>query len=157
MQTNAKLAVSVTSGRSQFALHPVYLIAEKNLTSKRFLNIDHLPRTRLHESTAPTPRILQPSPAANHPAVLQITLVPRHQLDRLDTTGVLPVILLHVYHLHKVVEAFERRGSRDIVNEEKGVRFEIRGGPEAAVFFLPGRVCEGKEVGSTVYDSGGGV
>lgn len=127
------------------------------LTSKSFLNINHLPRARLHEPTAPTPRILQPLPTADHPAILQITLIPRHQLDRLDAAGILPVILLHIYHLHEVVEAFEGRGSRDVVDEEEGVRFEIRGGPQAPVFFLAGCVCEGEEVGTAVYGAGGGV
>lgn len=157
MQPMQSLQCQWTNGRSRFALHLAYSIEEKNLTSKSFLNIDHLPRTRLHESTAPTSRVFQPLPAANHPAVLQITLIPSHQLDWLDAAGVLPVILLHVYHLHKVVEALERRGGRDIVDEEEGIRFEIRGGPKAAVFFLPGRVCEGEEVGTAVYGSGGGV
>ena len=129
----------------------------EDLTSKSFLNVDHLPRARLHEPTAPTSRILQSLPAADHPAILQITFVPRYQLDRLDTTGVLPVILLHIYHLHKVVETFEGRGSRDVVDEEEGVRFEIRSGPKAPIFFLASCVCEGKEVGTAVYGACSGV
>lgn len=128
-----------------------------NNQCKSFFNIDHLPRTRLHKPTAPTPRILQPLPTANHSAILQITLIPRHKLDRLHTARVLPVIALAIDHLHEVVEGVEGGSSRDVVDEEEGVGFEVRGGPEAAVFFLPGRVGEGEEVGMAVYGAGGGV
>lgn len=64
---------------------------------------------------------------------------------------------LHLYHLQEVVKGVEGGGSRDVVYEEEGVGFEIRGGPEATIFFLAGRVGEGEEVGPAVYGAGGGV
>ena len=67
------------------------------------------------------------------------------------------MITFHVDHLHKIFESIQGRGSRDVVNEEEGVRFEIRRGPEATVFFLTGRIGEGEEVGLTVYGARGGV
>ena len=67
------------------------------------------------------------------------------------------VIAFHIYHLHEVIKIVEGGGSRDVVDEKEGVGFEIRGGPEAAVFLLAGRVGEGEEVGLSVYSSGGGV
>ena len=67
------------------------------------------------------------------------------------------MIAFYIYHLHEVVERIEGGGSRDVVDEEKGVGFEIRGSPEAAVFFLAGRVGEGKEVGLAVYFACRGV
>lgn len=67
------------------------------------------------------------------------------------------MIALAIDHLHEVVEGVEGGSSRDVVDEEEGVGFEVRGGPEAAVFFLPGRVGEGEEVGMAVYGAGGGV
>ena len=143
-------------GQRQCALHPLSDKKGKP-TSKGFFNINHLPRTRLHKATAPTSRILQPLPTANHPAILQITLVPRHELDRLHTACILPEVAFHIYHLHEVVEGLEGGGSRDVVDEEKGVGFEIRGGPEAAVFFLARRVGEGEEVGLAVYGASGGI
>lgn len=130
---------------------------ENPLTSKSFLNIDHLPRARLHKPTAPAPRVLQPLPAAHHPAVLQIALVPRDELDRLHAARVLPVVALAVDHLHEVVEGVEGGGGGDVVDEEEGVRLEVRGGPEAAIFLLPGRVGQGEEVGPPVDGAGRGV
>ena len=126
-------------------------------TSKSLLNIHHLPRTRLHEPTPPTPRILQPLPTTYYPTVLQITLVPRHQLDRLHAACIQSVITFHINHLHEIFKRIQGRGSRDVVDEEEGVRFEIRSGPEAPVFFLAGRVGEREEVGLTVYGARGGV
>ncbi len=67
------------------------------------------------------------------------------------------MLTFHVYHLHKVVQSVEGGGSRDVVDEEEGVGFEIRGSPEAAVFFLAGGVGEGEEVGLAVYGACGGV
>ena len=67
------------------------------------------------------------------------------------------MITLHINHLHEIFERIQRRGSRDVVDEEEGVRFEVRGGPEAPVFFLTGCVGEGEEVGLTVYGARGGV
>lgn len=110
------------------------------LTSKSLLNINHLPRTRLHKPTTPTSRILQSLPTTNNSSLLQIALVPRHYLHRLHSARILPRIAFYIYHLHEVVERGERRGGRDVVDEEEGVRFEVRGGPETAVFFLAGCV-----------------
>ena len=67
------------------------------------------------------------------------------------------MIAFHIYHLQEVVEGVEGGGSRDVVDEEEGVGFEIRGSPEAAVFFLASRVGEGEEVRLAVYDACGGV
>ena len=67
------------------------------------------------------------------------------------------MIAFDVDHLHEVVEGVEGVGSGDVVDEEEGVGFEIGGSPEAAVFFLAGRVGEGEEVGMAVYGAGGGV
>ena len=67
------------------------------------------------------------------------------------------MITLHINHLHKIFERIQGRGSRDVVDEEEGVRFEIRGGPKTTVFFLTGRIGEGEEVGLTVYGARGGV
>lgn len=53
------------------------------LTSECLLNVNHLPRTRLHKPTPPLPRPLQPLRSTDHPPLLQITLVPRHNLHRL--------------------------------------------------------------------------
>ena len=137
-------------------LHSIFK-EKREPTSKSFLNIYHLPRTRLHEPTPPTPRILQPLPTTYYPTVLQITLVPRHQLHRLHAACIQSVITLHIDHLHEIFERIQRRGSRDVVDEEEGIRFEIRGGPETTIFFLTGRIGEGEEVGLTVYSARGGV
>lgn len=126
-------------------------------TSKSFLNIHHLPCTRLHEPTPPTPRILQPLPTTYYPTVLQITLVPRHKLDRLHAACIQSVITFHIDHLHKIFESVQGRRSRDVIDEEEGVRLEIRGGPEATVFFLTGRIGEREEVRLTVYRARGRV
>ena len=147
---------TVNIGQCPLALHSVFE-AKREPTCKGFLNIHHLPRTRLHEPTPPTPRILQPLPTTDYPTVLQITLVPRHKLDRLHAASIQSVITFHINHLHKIFKSIQGRGSRDVVDEEEGVRFEIRGGPEAPVFFLTGRIGEGEEVGLTVYGARGGV
>lgn len=67
------------------------------------------------------------------------------------------MIAFHIYHLHEVVERLEGGRSRDVVDEEEGIGFEVRSSPEAAVFFLTGGVGEGEEVGLAVYGACGGV
>lgn len=85
-------------------------------------------------------------PAANHSAFFEITLVPRDKLNWLHTARILPMIAFHIYHLHEVIKGVEGGGGRDVVDEQKGIGLEIRGSPEAAVFFLASRVGEGEEV-----------
>ena len=67
------------------------------------------------------------------------------------------MVAFHIYHLHEVVERLEGGRSRDVVDEEEGIGLEVRGSPEAAVFFLTGGVGEGEEVGLAVYGACGGV
>jgi hypothetical protein len=133
------------------------------LTRKSLLNINHLPRTRLHKPAPPLPRPLQPYPTTDHSRILQIALIPRHNFNRRSDAparprGVLqPLLRFDIDHLHEVFQRVEGRGVRDVVHEEEGVGFEVAGCPEAAVFFLPGGVGEGEEVREAVYGAGYGV
>ena len=121
------------------------------LTRKRLLDIDHLPRARLHESALPLPRPLQPVFCLDLPLPLEIAFIPREYFHGWDFAIVYPVVLFHVNHLHVVFERIERVRTRDVVDEEKSVGFEIRCGPETAVFFLPRGVGEHQVVGHAVY------
>lgn len=56
-----------------------------------------------------------------------------------------------------MLERVERVGVGDVVDEQEGVGFEVAGGPEAAIFFLAGRVGQGEVVGEAVDDAGDGV
>ena len=67
------------------------------------------------------------------------------------------MVAFHINHLHKVIEGVQGGGSRDVIDEEESVGFEIRRSPEAAIFFLTGRVGEGEEVGLAIYGACGGV
>lgn len=69
----------------------------------------------------------------------------------------MPRIAFYINHLHEVIEIVEGRGGGNVVDEQEGIGFEIRGCPEAAVFFLAGGVGEGEEVGLAVYGASGGV
>lgn len=51
----------------------------------------------------------------------------------------------------------QRRRRRDVVHQEEGVRAEVRGREEAAVFFLARRVGQGEVVGRAVDGAGDGV
>lgn len=99
------------------------------LTSKRLLNINHLPRARLHKPAIPRPRPLQPLPTRNHPPVFQIALVPRNNLNRLHGARVCPVVTFHVDHLQEVLQGIEGGGGGDVIDEEEGVGAEVGGGP----------------------------
>jgi hypothetical protein len=50
------------------------------LTSKSLLNINHLPRTSLHEPAFPLPRPLEPLLRLDNPLPLQIALVSHYAL-----------------------------------------------------------------------------
>ena len=93
----------------------------------------------------------------DRPHVLQVALVPRHHLDRLHLTHILPMITFHIDHLEEVVEGVKGTRLGDVVDEEEGIGAEIRGGPEPAVFFLPGGIGEGEEVRFAVYIAGDGI
>lgn len=109
-------------------------------TRERFLDIDHLPRARLHEAAALLPRPFEPLLAADHPLALQVALVSRHDLDRARLAVVHPPVLLHVDELREVLERVDAVGVGDVVDEQEGIGEEVRGRPEAAVFFLAGGV-----------------
>lgn len=126
-------------------------------TSKSLFDVYHLPRACFHEAAIPRSRILQPPLTRHHPFSIQIALVARNELHGLYGTGILPVLTLHVDHGEEVVEGIERRGSGDVVDKQKGIRAEVGGGPETAVFFLTGGVGEGKIVRMAVDDTGDGV
>ena len=51
----------------------------------------------------------------------------------------------------------ERGRGGDVVDEEESVRAQVRVSPEGTVFFLAGRVGEGKEVRCAVDGAGDGV
>ena len=127
------------------------------LTCECLLDIYHLPRTRLHEPTPFSPRPLQTLWTPHLPCTLQITLVPRDNPDRRHLAVINASLLFHVYHLHKIVERIERGGLCDVVDKKESVGFEVRGGPERAVFFLAGRIGEHEEVALAVDVAGYGV
>ena len=141
------------------------------LTGKRLLNINHLSRARLHESTSPLPRPLEACPTAHHSAVLEIAFIPGHNLYRrrldvlasLDTPkfGVIvffqPGFLFNVDHVHEVVQRVERRGVGDVVDEEEGIGLQVGCRPETAVFFLARRVGQGQEVGEAINGASDGI
>ena len=106
-------------------------------TRKSLLHIDTLPRTRLHKPGSPPPRPLEPPPRTHLPQLLQIALVPRHELDRLQPARVLARFFLHGDQVGEVGEVVEGAGRGDVVDEEEGVGAQVGGCPEAAVFFLP--------------------
>lgn len=145
-------------------------------TGKRLLNIHHLPRRSLHESTPATPRPLQPMPCTHPPLTLEIAFIPRHDLDwhglyqfslrfaqdpiiALQQTRIFldAVLGLNVDHLHIVGQGVEGGRVGEVVDEKKGVGGEVGTGPEGAVFFLAGRVGQGEVVGEAVYGAGYGV
>jgi hypothetical protein len=129
---------------------------EIRLTSKSLLNINQLPRARLHKPTPPLPGPLEACPTAHHPAILQIALVTRddlhwrgpHILAALHAPQfrivVLfqAVLLFNVNHVHEVVKGVKCRGVGDVVDEKEGIGLQVGGGPETAVFFLAGGVGE---------------
>ena len=57
------------------------------------------------------------------------------------------MLAFHIDHLQKVVQGRERSMIGDVIDEEEGVRAQVGGRPETAVFFLAGRVGEGEEIG----------
>jgi len=95
------------------------------LTCKRLLDVDHLPRTRLHKPTTPLSRPLQSLLTLNLSRSLQIALIPGHNLHRRDLALINATLLLHINHLHKVVQRIEGMSVCDVIDEEEGVRFEI--------------------------------
>lgn len=135
---------------------PFHLSLPK-LTRKRLLNIDHLPRARLHKPTPPLPRPLQPLRRLDHPRRRQITLIARNKLHGGDLPLVDSILLLHVDHLGEVLEALEAVLIRDVVDEEEGVGAEVRGCPERPVLFLARGVGEHEEVGLPVDGARYGV
>ncbi len=126
-------------------------------TSKSLFDVDHLPRTRLHEAAIPRSRIFQAPLARHHPFDIQIALVACNELHGLYGPGILPVLALHVDHGEEVVKGVERRCGGYVVNEEEGIRSEVGGGPETTVLFLAGRVGKGEVVRMAVDDAGDGV
>jgi len=135
------------------------------------LDINHLPRTRLHEPTPPVLRPLAPVLHTDLPQLsTQVTLVPHYHLNRRhgsistssttnpSTTGaILSILSLHGNHTRKVREAVQRGRGGDVVDEEEGVGLQGGAGEEAAVFFLPGGVADGEVVGAVVDGAGYGV
>lgn len=120
------------------------------LTSKRLLDINHLSCTRFHEPAPSLARPLKTLSCLYHSCSGQITLVARNKLHWGYFALVYPVLLFHIYHLCKVFEALEAVLVCDVVHEEEGVGTEVRGSPERAVLFLPGRVGEHEEVGLAI-------
>jgi hypothetical protein len=120
------------------------------LTCKRLLDVDHLARARLHEATLAPPRPLQAVLGLDLALALQVALVAGDNLDGRRLAVVNAVLLLHVDHLHEEVERVERVGRGDVVDEQEGVGLQVRGGPEAAVLLLAGRVGEHEVVGHAV-------
>lgn len=96
-----------------------------SLTSKGLLDIDHFPRTGLHEAASFTPRILQSLSTTHNPGLFQIALISRHYLHRLHRPGILPSITFYIYHLHEVVKSVERRNVRYVVDEKEGIGLEV--------------------------------
>lgn len=126
-------------------------------TSKRLLNVHHLPRTRLHEPIPSTPRPIQSLPRSDLPHALQITLVPRNDTHRQDRAAFHAIFFLHLNQLVEIVQGSERGLLCDVVDEQKGVGSDVGRGPETAVFFLAGGVGEGERVGGAVDGAGYGV
>ncbi len=138
------------------SVHPPH-VGKESRTGKSLLDIHHLSGTRLHKSTIPRPRPLQPVPARYHACILQIALVARHDFDRLDFLRVVAVLTFHIDHLHKVIQRGERRLIGDVVDEEECIGAEVRCRPQAAVFFLTGSIGEGEKVRLAIDGSGDGI
>lgn len=147
------------------------MISKKGMrrTGKGLFDIDHLPRTGLHEAAASAPGPFEAPSGADDPGFLEIALVAGHDLDwrrhaqRRDVLGrlvgivaielleqadvlLLPVLRLHVYHLHEVAQRLECGLVGDVVHQQKGIGIEIRRSPQAAILLLAGRVGEREEV-----------
>lgn len=116
------------------------------LTCKGFLDIDHIPCARLHEPATVLARILQSISSGHDARILQIALIAGDDLDRgwhADVNalgaraqlGQEPVIVLfalvglEVDHVDEVVQRREAVGVGDVVDEQEGVRFEVRRRP----------------------------
>ena len=127
------------------------------LTRKCLLNVHHLPRARLHEPKVVLPAPVQPISCGNLPHVLQIALVTRDDADRQDLVLLHPVFSFDIDHLGEVVERLEGAGLSDVIDQQECVAFQIRLRPKAAVFFLPGGVCEAEGVGRAINGSCNGV
>jgi len=121
------------------------------LTGKRLLDIDHVPRTRLHEAAPPLSRPLEALLRGDLSLALEVALVACDNPDRRDPGIVHAVFLLHVDHLHEEVERVERGRLGDVVDEQEGIGLQVRGCPEAAVFLLAGGVGEHEMVRLAVY------
>ena len=133
------------------------IISRARLTSKRLLDIHHLQRTRLHESSPSRPRPLQPLLRPDLPRLLQIALVSRHNLDRRRASAIYPALLLHADQLVEILERVEGIRIRDVVAQQEGIGLQVGRGPEAAVFFLAGGVGQVELVGLAVDGAGHAV
>ena len=72
------------------------------LTRKRLLDIDALPRARLHEAAPPRARPLEALAAADAALGLEVALVAGQDGDGWDLARVLAVVGLHVDHAEEV-------------------------------------------------------
>lgn len=140
---------------------------------KRLLDIDLVAGARLHEAAAASARPLEPRGRRHRPALLQVALVARHNLDGLDgpgaragagigwadagAAGALGVVEadlgLHADELVKVLQGVEGVARSDVVDHEEGVCAEVGRRPHAAVLLLAGGVSEAQVVGDAVDDA----
>jgi hypothetical protein len=128
-----------------------------NKQGKRLLDIDHFPSTRLHEATAVAPGPVEADLCRDLSGALQVAFVCGDDFDGGGAAAVLARLGFHVDEGVEVVEGGERGERGDVVDEEEGVRGQVRGGPEAAVFFLAGRVGQHEVVGVAVDGARYGV
>lgn len=103
------------------------------------------------------PAPVQPVSCSNLPHVLQIALVTSHDADRQDLVLFHPVFSFDIDHLGEEVERLEGAGLSDVIDQQECVAFQIRLRPKAAVFFLPGGVCEAEGVCRAINGSCNGV
>ena len=85
---------------------------------------------------------------------LKIAFVSSDHDSRPALSLLLSVFSFHLNQLSKEVEVLQGLGVGDVVDEEEGVRGEVRGRPHATVFFLAGSVREEERVGLAVDGAG---
>ena len=124
------------------------------LTSKSLLDVNDLARRSLHETTASALCPLQTVSSTDLSLTLKIAFVSSDHDSRPALSLLLSVFSFHFNQLGKEVEVLQRLGIGNVVDEEEGVRGQVRGGPHAAVFFLAGSVCEEEGVGLAVDGAG---
>lgn len=61
---------------------------------------------------------------------------------------------LNIYHLNIIIQGVEGGWIGKIVDEEEGVRGEVRTSPKGAVLFLTGGIGEGEMVGESIDGAG---